>query len=247
MSRTRKLALVTGVMYLVTFVTSIPAAFLKEPVTDDPAYVTGSGADGMVVAGGILELILAIACVGTAVAIYPVIRRQSETSALGFVAARVIEAAVILVGVFTVLAVVTLRQGYAAAPDAGAADSLLVTGRALVAVHDWAFLIGLGLIPALNALFLGSALLRSGLVPRAIPLVGLIGAPLLVASALATMVGLHDQVSATAALAALPIAGWEFSIGVWLVAKGFRPDAVARLGLAGTSRVAGSPAAPVPA
>ena len=225
MTHIRKTALVAGVLYLITFVTSIPALILKGPMLNDPDFILGAGASIGVLWSGVLDLILAVACVGSAIVLFGVVRRQSEAAALGFVAARVLEAALITVGVLSIFSTLTLRQ------DAAGADavSLITTGRALVAAHDWTFLLGPGLIPAINALFLGYVLYRTGLVPRAIPLVGLIGAPLLVASAAAITFGVFDQVSAWSAMSALPIALWELSLALWLTFKGFRPEAVARL------------------
>jgi hypothetical protein len=184
MSATRRLALIAGVLYLVTFVTSIPTLALKAPVLNDPDFILGAGGTTGVLWAGWLEVILAFACIGTALALYPVTRRHSEPAALGFLAARVLEAAIIVAGVIAMLSVVTLRQDLAgtAGADQGA---LLATRAALVAIHDWAFLLGQGLIPAINALLLGWVLYRTALVPRIIPTLGLVGAPLLVASATA--------------------------------------------------------------
>ncbi|MCA1783877.1 MAG: DUF4386 domain-containing protein [Dermatophilaceae bacterium] len=230
MSAARRLALIAGVLYLVTFVTSIPTLILKAPVLNDPDFILGSGRTTGVLWAGVLEVILAFACIGTALALYPVTRRHSEPAALGFLAARVLEAALIVVGIIAMLSVVTLRQDLAgtAGADQGA---LLATGAALVAIHDGAFLLGQGLIPAINALLLGWVLYRTALVPRIIPAMGLAGAPLLVASATAIMFGLWDQVSVFAAIAVLPIALWELSLGIWLVTKGFRPQAIVELGM----------------
>ena len=152
---------------------------------------------------------------------------------MGFIGARVLEAAAIFAGVVSVLSVVTLRQ-------AGAGPDALVTGQALIALHNWTTLLGQGFLPAVNALLLGSLLYRSRLVPRIIPLVGLIGAPLLVASAAATLFGLKEQVSALSAIAALPIALWEFSLGVYLVVKGFKPSPITGGMVAGASRELGT-------
>ena len=163
------------------------------------------------------------ACIGTAVALYPVTRRVSRTAAIGFVTSRVVEAVLILVGVLCVLTVVTLRA--IAAPSAPA-DALGVVGQALVAVRQWTFLVGPGLIAGVNALFLGYVMYRSRLVPRIIPTVGLVGAPLIIMSATVTMFGGWEQVSVAGGLCALPIAVWEFSLGVWLTVKGFRPTTV---------------------
>ena len=161
---------------------------------------------------------LALACIGTAVALYPVVKRQNEGVALGFVGSRVLEAAIIVSGVVSLMSVVTLRQ-------AGAGADALATSHALVADYHWAFLFGPGFMACVNALLLGSLLYRSGLVPRIIPLVGLIGAPILFASDTAVMFGLWSQLSPLALLATVPIATWEFSLGVYLVVKGFKPVA----------------------
>jgi hypothetical protein len=221
----RKTALVAGALYLITFITSIPALALYHSVLNDPSYIVNAGSDTGVLWGAVLEVICAVAGIGTAATLFPVVKRQSETAALGFVTARVLEAAMIFVGVLSLLSVVTLRQDLAGATGADAA-SLISTGRSLVALHDWTFLLGPGLMPAVNALCLGYVMYRSRLVPRVIPTLGLIGAPLLLASGMATLFGLFDQVSAPAVLAAFPIAAWEFSLGVWLVVKGFKPSPI---------------------
>jgi hypothetical protein len=150
-----------------------------------------------------------------------VVKRQNEALALGFVTSRVLEAAIIVGGVVSLLSVVTLRQDLAGAAGADAA-SLVTTGQSLVAIRDWTFLLGPGLMAGVNALLLGSLMYRSGLVPRVIPVLGLIGAPLLLASTTATLFGIHDQLSPVATIAVLPVALWELSLGVWLVVKGFK-------------------------
>ena len=174
--------------------------------------------------GAFLDLVNALACIGTAVALFPVVRRQNEGVALGFVTARVMEAAIIAIGVVSLLSVVTLRQAGASGADAA---SLVRVGRALVAIRDWAFLPGPSLIAGVNALLLGSLLYRSGLVPRVIPVLGLVGAPLLIASATATMFGINEPVSVWSAIAVAPIFVWELSLGAWLIARGFNAAAIA--------------------
>jgi hypothetical protein len=217
MSPLRKTALVAGALYLLTFV-SIPTLFLYGPVRS-PKYIIGPGPDTGALFGGILEMIVALAGIGTAVALYPVVKRQNEGVALGFVGSRVLEAATIFAGVAILLSVVTLRQ-------AGAGADALVTGQALVALYDRTMLLGQGLLPAVNALLLGSLLYQSRLVPRVLPLLGFIGAVLLVASDIGTLFNLWGQKSAVAALAAVPIALWEFSLGVYLIVKGFKPSPI---------------------
>jgi hypothetical protein len=189
---------------------------------DDPDYIVSSGADTQVLLGSFLDLVNAFACIGTAVALFPVVKRQNEGVALGFVTARLMEAAIIVVGVVSLLSVVTLRQAGSAGADAA---SLVTAGRVLVAIRDWTFLLGPSLMPGVNALLLGYLMYRSSLVPRVIPLLGLIGGPLLLASATATMFGINDPVSVWSGIAVAPIFLWELSLGVWLVVKGFNPSA----------------------
>lgn len=211
----RKTSLVAGIFYLLTFV-SIPTLTLYSSVRGS-TYITGSGPDGPVFLGILLEMIVALAGIGTAVALYPVLKRQNEGVALGFVSMRVLEAATIYSGIVSLLSIVTLRQ-------AGAGT--LATGQALAAQYYSTFLFGQSLIPAVNAVLLGYLLYRSRLVPRALPVVGFIGAVLLVASWAGTLSGLIGQVSTAAALMALPIALWEFSLGLYLVIKGFKSSPI---------------------
>jgi Domain of unknown function (DUF4386) len=143
------------------------------------------------------------------------------------------EVAVIALGVVSLLSIVTLRQDLAGAAGSDA-TSLVTVGQALVAIRDWTFLLGPGLVPGVNALLLGYLLYRSGLVPRVIPVLGLIGAPLLISAATATMLGVNDQLSAWSAIATVPIFVWELSLGVWLVVKGFKPSPITA-GMAGAS------------
>jgi hypothetical protein len=225
MDALRKTALVAGGFYLITFISSIPAVFLLDPVLNHSNYIVSSGADPRVLLGCFLDLVNAIACIGTAVTLFPVVKRQTEAVALGFVTARVFEAAVIVIGVVSLLSVVTLRQNLAG--QAGTDDgSLVAIGQSLVAVRDWTFLLGPGFVPGVNALLLGYLMYRSGLVPRPIPVLGLIGAPLLIASATATLFRGNDPVTVLAAIATAPIFLWELSLGVWLVVKGFKPSPI---------------------
>ncbi|HEY0509094.1 MAG TPA: DUF4386 domain-containing protein [Blastococcus sp.] len=223
----RRTSLAAGILYLITFV-SIPTLFLYNPVRDDADFVLGAGSDTGVLWGAFLEVVVALAGIGTAVVLFRVARRQSETAALGFVTARVLEAALILVGVVNLLSLITLRNEVAGTSGADAA-SLVTIGQTHLATYDWAFLLSQSLMPVFNALCLGYVLYRSGLVPRILPIIGLIGAPLLLASDIAIFFGVYDRVSPVAALAFIPIAVWEFSLGVWLVTKGFNPAAVAAL------------------
>ena len=213
----RSTALVAGVLYLLTFV-SIPTLGLYGPV-HDPNYILGPGPDTAVLVGGILEVIVALAGVGTAVVLFPVLKRQNEAMALGFVGARVLEGAGILAGVACLLTIVSLRQ-------AGAGTGALIAGQTLAILYDRIFLLSQSLMPAVNDLLLGILLYQSRLVPRVLPFIAFIGAPLLLASDLAVLLGLVDRTSSVTALGALPVAIFEFALGVYLVVKGFRPSPI---------------------
>ena len=226
MSPTRKAAMIAGVAYIATFVFSIPVKFgFWVDVLDNPDFILGAGNAGGVPVGALFEVLTALGGVASAVALYSVAKRHSSRAALGFVTTRVLEAAMIFAGVLSILAVYTLRQDVAGTPGADA-GALVTTGQALVAMHDWTFLLGPGVMAGLNALLIGSVMYRSRLLPRWIPTLGLIGAPLLLASCTATLFGVWDQISGSAALLTLPIAIWEFSFGVYMIVKGFKPTAV---------------------
>jgi hypothetical protein len=171
-------------------------------------------------------VIVALAGIGTAVTLFPVVKRQNEGMALGLVATRTIEAAMIFLGVVSLLTLVHLRQDMGAAAAAADPASLVTTGASLVATYKGTFLLGQTLMPCLNALLLGTLMYRSRLVPRALPVLGLIGAPLLLASSVAVYFGIIEPISTWSALATLPIALWEFSLGLWLTFKGFKPSAI---------------------
>ena len=222
MTSTRKTALVAGVCYLITFV-SIPTLALYGPLENNRDWVLSSGGHTGVLAGGFLEVIVALAGIGTAITLYPVVKRQNEGAALGFVAARVLEAVMIFTGVVSLLSLVTLRQDLGAAAGANAA-ALVTTGAAHVAIYKWTFLLSQSLMPGINALLLGSLMYRSRLVPRIIPVVGLIGAPFLICTVIATLFG--GMKLGSPELAAVPVGAWELSLGVWLVVKGFRPSPI---------------------
>jgi hypothetical protein len=184
------IARVTGVLFLITFITSIPAFFIfYAPVLDDPRYIVGGGADMSVLLGAFLELILIIANIGTAVVLFPILRRQNEILALGYVTARVVECTFIAVGLLSLLTVVTLRQETAGA----AAGSLVAVGQSLVALHDWTFLLGPGFVVGVgNGLMLGYLMYSSRLVPRYLAVLGLIGGPLNTASGTAVLFGVIE-------------------------------------------------------
>jgi hypothetical protein len=223
MDSMRKTALVAGIFYLITFI-SIPTLALYASVKNHRDWVLSSGSHTGVLVGCFLELIVALAGIGTAVTLYPVVKRQNEGAALGFVTVRVLEAVMIFTGAVSLLSLVTLRQNLGGTAGANAA-ALVTTGASHVAIYNWTFLLGQSLMPAISALLLGSLMYRSRLVPRIIPVLGLVGAPLLIASVITTLFRTDHQITVLA-LGFLPVAVWEFSLGVWLVVKGFRPSAI---------------------
>jgi hypothetical protein len=225
MSSTRKTALVAGIFYLITFI-SIPTLALYGPVKNHRDWILTSGSHTGLLVGAFLEVIVALAGIGTAVTLYPVVKRQNEGVALGFVTARVLEAAMIFTGVVSLLSLVTLRHDLGGTAGANTA-ALVTTGASHIAIYNVTFLLGQTLMPCINALLLGTLMYRSRLVPRVIPALGLIGAPLLITAVIATLFsGGIGHVSAFAAIATLPVAAWEFSLGVWLVIKGFSPSPI---------------------
>jgi hypothetical protein len=224
----RQVARWAGWLYLATFAFSLPTLAMKAPLVHHANFVLGAGSSTPVVWAALFDVLTALAGIGTAVVLFPVVKRRSETAALGFVTSRVLEATMLFVGALSILSVVTLRHDLAGA--AGTDNASLVTaGHTLVAVHNWTFLLGPGLMAGINALCLGYVMYRSGLVPRLIPLIGLIGAPLILASAVAVMFGAYTQTSSWSALATVPDFFWELSLGLWMAFKGFKASGVAAL------------------
>jgi hypothetical protein len=216
----RRTSLAAGVFYLLTFV-SIPTLALYRPVKRAD-YILGRGPDTAAIAGGLLEIIVALAGIATAVVLFPVLKKQNERLALGLVVARILEASTIFLGVAFVLTIVTLRKG------AAGTESLPIA-HTLVGMYDRIFLLGQSFMPAIDDLLLGLLLYRSRLVPRALSRIGLVGAPLLVIGYIAILFGAISQHGPLAGLFALPVALFEFSLGIWLVVKGFDRQAVTAL------------------
>lgn len=215
MKASRKTSLAAGILYLLTFI-SIPTLSLYHEI-HQPNFILSAAPASDVVLGGILELVMALACIGTALVFYPVLKKQNETLALGFVAARILETTLIFAGVASLLTVLNLRS---LGPEAQ------VMSRGLVMLYDRLFLISQSFIPAVNGLLLGTLLYQTRLVPRILPIIGIIGAFTLVAGDVAVLYGLFDQRAPLAGLSAVPIALWEFSLGIYLTVNGFKENAV---------------------
>ncbi len=214
MSTIRKTSLLAGLLYLLTFV-SIPTLALYTQVKN-ANYIVGAGPDTAAIIGGILEIIVALAGISTAVVLYPVLKKQHETAALGLVAARILESGTIFVGVAFLSSVVSLRQS-------GAGTDALATSHALSVLYDRIFLLGQSFMPAICDLLLGVMLYRSRQVPRGLALIGIVGAVPLLAGYFAVLFGFIGQHSPLAGLSAVLVALFEFSLGIYLIFKGFRP------------------------
>jgi hypothetical protein len=232
----RRTARIVGWFFIGTFVFSIPAVILYGPVLNNHAYVVSGGHDTQIAFGALLEVLTVICNIATAVVLYRVGKRFNQTISLGYVASRIVESTLIVAGIVSLLTVVTLRQDLA---GSGAdATALSVAGRSLVAFHDWTFLLGPSLCAGIgNGLLLGYLMFRSGLVPRRLALIGLVGGPLAIAAAGGALFGVYDQNSDPQLFLTLPEIVWEAWFGLYLVVKGFN----------GTTRADAVGAVPVPA
>jgi Domain of unknown function (DUF4386) len=216
-------ARIFGALFALTIVTAIAGLLLYDPVLNDADYILGDDSDTRIQLGALCEIVLAITNIGTAVVLWPIVRRQSETLALTYVASRVVESAVIVVGLISLLSVLTVREDLAGTgADAG---SLTVTGESLVAIHDWTFLLGPGFCVGVNGLVLGYLFYKSGLVPRQIAIFGLVGGPLIFASSIAVLFGAYEQDGAHFFFS-IPEIIFEVSITVYTIWKGFRPSPI---------------------
>ena len=222
----RRTARIAGWFFVITFVTSIPELFLYRPLLKHTNFILGSGAHIGIALGATLEVLLAISGIATAVVLYPIIKRQSQSISLGYVASRTLESTIIVVGIISVMSVVTLRHDIGGAGAANAA-SLVLVERALVAIHDWTFLLGPGFCAGFgNGLLLGYLMYKSGLVPRGMAMLGLVGGPLIFISGIAILFGAFKNGSPPANLMALPEIAWEASLGIYLIVKGFKPSPI---------------------
>jgi Domain of unknown function (DUF4386) len=210
-----------GWFMAITFVTSIVALLLYHPVLHNHRYILGAGHDARIEFAAVLEVILAICGIGVAVVMFPILRRESERLALGYVASRIVESTMICVGIIGILSVLTLR-----AASLGNGGSLLIAGRTLVAIHDWTFVIGPGFCVGVNDVLLGYLMYTTGLMPPRLALFGLIGGPLIFASKIVVVFGAWSIYSSTAGIFAIPVFIFEASFAIYLIVKGFRPSRV---------------------
>ncbi len=218
-------ARLAGVLFLLTFVTAIvPVVWFYGQVLHDPQFISSTGSNAMLGLGALFELALILANIGTAVVLFPTLRMQNEALALGYVAARLVECGFIAMGIVALLAVGTLRGGN---QDH---DTLIVAGQALVAVHDWTFRLGPGVVVGIgNGLILGWLMWRSRLVPRTLSILGLVGGPLILVSGAAVVLGAIDAGGLWQGIATIPEFFWELGLGLWLTVRGFDAKALSQL------------------
>lgn len=224
--RQQWLARMTGFLFIVTFATSIPAFFISYAPIKDASFILGGNFNMTVAGGAVLEMILIAANVGTALALYPVLRRRFQAPSLAFVAARIIESTFIAIGIVAVMALNSLRS-FALDADP---QTMTAIGAALSAIHDWTFRLGPGVVVGVgNGLILGWMMWRTRLVPRALSTLGLFAGPALLAAGVAVMLGYTEAGGAVQAIATIPEFIWELSLGIWLLIRGFDPSALRRL------------------
>jgi hypothetical protein len=220
----RRTARIAGWLMASTFVTSIGAVALYDPVLNNSDYILGAGDDTRITLGAFLEILLMLGNIGTAVVMFPILRRQSETLSLSYVGSRIVESILIGVGAICLLAVVTLRGDLASSIGADG-TSLDVAGQTLVAIHDWTFLFGPGFCVGVNGLLLGYLMYSSGLMPPRLAMLGVIGGPLIFASSIAVLFDAYEQ-SGAHIIFSVPEAAFEASFAIYLIAKGFRPSPI---------------------
>ncbi|WP_374625983.1 DUF4386 domain-containing protein [Devosia sp.] len=235
---TQLLARLTGLFFLITYATSIPPyVSMYVPALSNPAFVLGGGFDQVVSWGAILELVLILANIASALTLYPVLKRRFPVLSLGFVTARLTESAFIAIGIVAVLALNTLRLH--GVPTGADEAGLMAAGQALVAVHDWTFRLGPGVVVGVgNGLILGWMMWKTRLLPRALSILGLIGGPALLVAGGAVVLGVIEAGATWQAIATIPEFFWELGLGLWLLVRGFTPSAVTELERSGSASTA---------
>jgi hypothetical protein len=221
MTTGRRTSLIFGLFFAGTFIFSIPALYFYDTVLHDAGYVLGGGFDTRISIGALLEILLAICNIATAIVLFPITRRANEAFALGYVASRIVESVIILAGVISLMAIVTLRASVVPGADTGV---LTIAGRSLVAFHDWTFLLGPQFCAGFgNGFLLGYVMATSGLVPRRMALIGLVGGPLAFLGGVLVLFDVLKPMSTGLVLLTILEVVWELSITIYPIVKGFRP------------------------
>lgn len=221
----RRAASWAGWFMAITFVTSIPALLLYHSILHHHNFILGADSVGTVRLAAFLEVLLMISAIGVAVVMFPILKRQSERLALGYVASRIVESTMIAVGLVSLLAILTLRIDLAGSSGATEA-SLVIAGRTLVAIHNWTFLVGAGFCVGVNDILLGYLMYTTGLMPPRLALVGLIGGPLIFAAKTLVVFGVLGATTTVVGIFSIPVALFEASFAIYLIGWGFRPSPV---------------------
>ncbi len=221
MKSNRKTSLIFGLFFAGTFIFSIPALFFYDPLLNNPDYVTLGGFDIRISIGALFEILLAICNIATAIVIFPLFKRVSESVSLGYVASRTVESVMILTGVISLMSVMTFRAGFTATDNT---HDILMIRQMFVALHDWTFLLGPQFCSGFgNGMLLGYLMYRSGAVPARMAMIGLIGGPLAFIGGILVLFDVLEPLSiGLFALTALEII-WELSITFYSIFKGFKP------------------------
>lgn len=223
-ANSRKRGMAAGVFFILAAVSAIAGVVLYDPILTGADYLAqGAAHADQVVMGAIMELVLVVSAVGTAVTMFPLLRQYNESMALGHVCFRFLEAVIITVGIVSVLSLLTVSQSFAAsaAPDMAAFE---ISGTLLHAVHDWTFMLGPNVMLGINTMLYSYIFYKSGLVPRPLAILGMTGAALVLSAGVMEMFGVFEQVSTWGVVLALPVAAYEMTLAVWLIVKGFNAN-----------------------
>jgi len=227
MNSDRKNARIVGVLFITATVAAILALVLYQPILNDPDYIIkGSANANQVILGALFELILAGAAVGTSIMLFPYLKRHNESIALGYVSFRLLEAVLIVIGVVSLLSLLTLSQEFASGVVLDV-SSLQTVGSLLLAIHAWTIILGPHFMLGIGTLMYSYLFYQSGLVPRWLSVWGLIGAVSIFVAALLEMFGVILPISVWVAILAIPVAFYEMTLAVWLIVKGFNLSAIA--------------------
>jgi len=231
MNSNKKAAKMVGIFFILAAVTAIIGLKLYDPILNGHDYlVEGSKHANQVIFGAIMELILVASAIGTSTTMFPFLRMYNETIALWHVFFRFLEAVIITVGVISVLSLLTISKEFVAT-GATNITAFQASGTLLKAVHDWTFLLGPNFMLGINTMMYSYIFYKSRLVPRFIPIIGMIGATLVFAAAILEMFGVFSQISVWGGIMSLPVAANEMILAVWLIVKGFNESALASLPL----------------
>ncbi|KAB1157979.1 DUF4386 domain-containing protein [Flavobacterium luteum] len=221
MNLIRKNAIIVGTLFILAAITAIIGLVLYQPILNDPNYIIkGSVNNIQVIWGAFFELILAFSVITISFMMYPILKMKNENIAIGYVCFRLLEATIIIIGIISLLSIITLNQDFSKVSNQNVA-SFLIAGKLLVAVHNWTFLFGPNFALGPSTLLMSYFLYQSKRVPRYISILGLIGGPLIFISAVLVMFGVFLQVSVWGTILAIPVFAYEMTLAIWLITKGF--------------------------